>query len=390
MKNFPGSLPLPTVDGMSTERFDIIVIGGGQAGLATGYHLRGRGPSFVILEAHDRIGESWRRRWDGLRVFTPARNDGLPGMPFPAPGHSFPTKDEIADYLEGYAKRMDLPIRTGVHVDSLDRADDGGFVICAGNDRYEASQVVVATGGFSEPRVPDFATELDPDISQLHSSEYRDAGQLRDGPVLVVGASNSGGEIAYSTARAGHETWLSGRDVGQMPFDINGRVARSFDIAFWPFVHHVLTLRNPLGRRVRPAVTLHGGPLERVRKRDLEAAGVRRIVGRTVGVSDGRPLLDDGKVLDVRTVVWATGFRHAYPWIRAPVIGPDGWPEHERGAARSTPGLYFVGLPFQYGFTSQLIGGVGRDALYVAERIGQFQASRSGATHARALPQPRR
>lgn len=368
-KNFLGFGRVPTVDRMSTERFDIIVIGGGQAGLATGYHLRGRGPSFVILEAHDRIGESWRRRWDGLRVFTPARTDGLPGMPFPAPGHSFPTKDEVADYLEAYAQRMELPIRTGVHVDSLDRADDGRFVICAGNDRFEASEVVVATGGFSEPQVPAFAEELHPDISQLHSSEYRGASQLPDGAVLVVGASNSGGEIAHSAARAGHETWLSGRDVGQMPFDINGGVARVVDMAFWPFVHHVLTVRNPIGRRARSAVTLHGGPLERIRKKDLEAAGVKRVVGRTVGVSGGRPLLDDGRELDVRIVVWATGFRHAYPWIRLPVIGSDGWPVHERGAALDTPGLYFVGLPFQYGFTSQLIGGVGRDAAYVVDRL---------------------
>jgi putative flavoprotein involved in K+ transport len=360
---------MPTVDRMTTERFDTIVVGGGQAGLATGYHLRRRGASFVILEAHDRIGESWRRRWDSLRLFTPARNSGLPGRPFPAPGHTFPTKDEVADYLEAYARTMDLPVRTGVHVDSLDRTDDGGFVICAGDDRYEAAHVVVATGGYGEPRVPVFAADLSPEIRQLHSSEYRRASSLQAGAVLVVGASNSGGEIAHSAASAGHETWLAGRDTGQMPFDIDGRVARVVDHAFWPFIHHVVTLRTPIGRRARPFLQQHGGPLERIRKRELEEVGVRRVVARAVGVADGLPRLEDGQVLDVRNVVWATGFRHDFPWIRVPVIGPDGWPIHDRGVSPSVPGLFFVGLPFQYAASSALIGGVGRDAEHVVDRL---------------------
>lgn len=374
-ENFSADAPMPTVGRMSTQRYDVIVIGGGQAGLATGYYLARRGVNFVILEAHDRIGESWRRRWHGLRVFTPARNDGLPGLPFAAPGHTFPTKDEIADYLEAYARQFDLPISMGVHVDSLEGAD-AGFLLVAGKDRFEAGQVVVATGSFSQPRIPDFAARLRPDIAQLHSSEYRTASQLHPGGVLVVGASNSGAEIAHSAATAGHETWLSGRDVGQMPFDINGRVARAVDRVFWPFIHHVLTVRTPIGRKARPAVRLHGGPLERIRPRDLAAAGVKRIVGRTVGATDGLPLLDDGRVLDVRNVVWAIGFRHDYPWIRLPVIGADGWPIQERGVAGSVPGLYFVGLPFQYAFTSQLIGGVGRDAEYVVARVMELVSGR--------------
>ncbi len=364
---------------MSTERFDTIVIGGGQAGLATGYHLRRRGASFVILEANARIGESWRRRWEGLHVFTPARNDGLPGLRFPAAGHTFPSKDAVADYLEAYAARMDLPIRTGIHVDSLERTDDGGFVVCAGDDRFEAAQVVIATGGYSEPRVPEFASELRPEVIQLHSSAYRSAAQLQPGGVLVVGASNSGGEIAHSAARAGHETWLSGRDTGQMPFDIDGRVARAVDHVFWPIIHHVLTVRNPIGRKARPTFQLHGGPLERVRPADLVGAGVKRVVGRTVGVTDGLPLLDTGQVLDVATVVWATGFRHEYPWIRLPVIGPDGWPIHDRGLVASVPGLYFVGLPFQYAVSSSLIGGVGRDAHFVVDKLMERARARERA-----------
>ena len=367
---------------MSTERFDVIVIGGGQAGLATGYHLQGRGAQFVILEANDRIGDSWRRRWDTLAVFTPARNNGLPGMPFPGPGHARPSKDEIADYMAAYASAMALPVRTGVRVDSLERAGAGGFLISAGHDRYEASQVVVATGAFSEPRIPEFASDLSPKITQLHSVEYRNASQLQSGPVLVAGASNSGGEIAHNAASAGHETWLSGRDTGQMPFDINGRVARMVDRVIWPMLHHVLTVRTPMGRKAAPLIQQHGGPLERIRKHDLAAVGVKRVVGRTVGVSDGLPLLDDGQVLDVRNVVWATGFRHEYPWIRLPVIGSDGYPMHDRGVVVSEAGLYFVGLPFQYAFTSSLIGGVGRDAGYVVELLMARATGRSTANAA--------
>jgi putative flavoprotein involved in K+ transport len=357
---------------MSTERYDVVVIGAGQAGLATGHYLAGRGLRFTILEGHTRIGESWRRRWDTLRVFTPARNDALPGMPFPAAPHAYPTKDEVADYLESYARRMDLPVRTGVRVERLDRiggdVDRGPFLVSTDAGAYEAGQVVVASGAFQEPNVPEFAAQLDPGITQLHSSEYRSPAQLQPGPVLVVGASNSGAEIAVGAA-ADHETWLSGRDTGNMPFDLEGGLVRWVDLVFWPFIHYVATIRTPIGRRVRVQVQRHGGALERTRSGDLAAAGVRRVVGRTVGVREGLPVLDDGTVLDVRTVVWATGFRHDYPWICLPVIGADGWPVHERGVVPSAPGLYFVGLPFQYAATSALIGGVGRDARYVVEHI---------------------
>lgn len=365
---------------MNTERYDVIVIGGGQAGLATGFHLARRGARFIILEAHDRIGESWRRRWDSLRVFTTAKFDALPGMAFPAPRNSFPTKDQVADFLEAYAARFELPVRTGVKVDGLDAADDGGgYIVHAGDDRFEASQVVIAAGAFHDPLVPDFAAQLDPAITQLHSSEYRNPSQFQPGGVLVVGASNSGGEIAFEAARE-HDTWLSGRDTGQIPFDTEGLLARLLDPLVWFILGRVLTVRTPMGRKARPFMQRHGAPLERTRPKHLAAAGVKRIVGRTVGVKDGLPLHEDGHVLDVRNVIWATGFTHDYPWIRLPVIGPDGWPLHERGVVPSAPGLYFIGLPFQYAFISPLIGGVGRDSRYVVDRVMALTAARYGSS----------
>lgn len=198
-----------TRDGRGPERFDVVVISGGQAGLAVGHHLARHALRFVILDASDRVGDSWRKRWDTLRVFTPARYDGLPGMPFPAPPHSFPTKDEVADFLEAYALRMDLPVRNGVNVELVSRIG-AGYIVSAGAERFEAAQVVIATGAYHHPRVPDFATGLDPRIRQLHACEFRNPSQLREGAVLVVGASNSGAEIAHSVAGT-HQTWLSGR-----------------------------------------------------------------------------------------------------------------------------------------------------------------------------------
>ncbi len=296
--------------GAGSERFDTVVIGGGQAGLATGYHLAKRDLPFVILDANERIGDSWRNRWDSLRLFTPARYSGLPGWPFPAPSVSFPTKDEMANYLEAYSVRFDLPVRTGVEVDGVSR-EQGRFVITSGDRRFEARHVVVATGATRVPKIPAFADELRSSIMQLHSSQYRHPSQLREGAVLVVGAGNSGAEIALEVSRT-HPTRLSGKPSGQVPVRLGPAAARFF----FPLVrfvgHHVLTLKTPLGRKAQPRFVSHGAPLVRVKLKDLAAAGVER-VPRTVGTQDGRPALEDGHVLDVSNVIWCTGFREEFP-----------------------------------------------------------------------------
>ena len=182
------------------ERFDVIVIGGGQAGLSVGYYLAQRGLRFVILDANERIGDSWRKRWDSLRLFTPARYNGLHGMPFPAPPNSFPTKDAMADYLEAYAAHFELPVRMGVKVDRLWR-DEDRYVVTAGDVELEAEHVVVAMSNYQSRRVPAFADELSPEIVQLHSSEYRSPSQLRAGDVLLAGAGNSGSEGRCGTSK---------------------------------------------------------------------------------------------------------------------------------------------------------------------------------------------
>jgi len=353
------------------EHFETVIVGGGQAGLAVGYHLTKRGHSCVILDASNRIGDSWRKRWPSLRLYSPARADGLPGMRFPAPSGSFPSGHDMADYLEAYAHRFDLPVLSGAAVDGLERNGDG-YVVTADGRRFEADNVVVATGVFQHehPVSPPFAAELDPRIRQLHSADYRGPEQLQEGPVLVVGAAHSGGDIAYEVARAGYRTLLSGRDTGQIPFDIEGRKAR-FLFPLLRFVAtRILTVSTPIGRKARSAMRTHGGPLLRVKRGDLEAAGVERVFERTVGVEGGKPVLADGRVVDVANVVWCTGFRNDYEWIRFPLpVDADGFPEQERGAVPSSPGLYFVGLPFLHSFASMLVIGAGRDGGRVAKHI---------------------
>jgi putative flavoprotein involved in K+ transport len=346
------------------ERFDVIVIGGGQAGLSVGYHLARRSLRFVILDAEERTGDSWRKRWDSLRLFTPAVHDGLDGMPFPAPPFSFPTKDEMADYLESYAKRFALPVRNGVRVERLTREGEK-YVVTAGSRRFEAPHVVVAMANYQRPRVPSFARELDPGIVQLHSRDYRNPSQLREGAVLVAGGGNSGAEIALELAR-GHRVWMAGRDTGHVPFRIGGLAARLFLTRFLlRFVfHRVLTLSTPLGRRARPGMTSTGGRLIRIKPADLAAAGVER-ASRVAGVKEGKPLLEDGRVLEVANVLWCTGFDPGFSWIDLPVFDAKGEPMHERGVVPREPGLYFVGLQFLYAFSSSMVHGVGRDARHV-------------------------
>ena len=353
------------------EQHDTVIIGGGQAGLATGYYLQEHDQDFVILDASDRVGDAWRARWDSLRVFTPARYSSLPGMDVPGSPYAFPTKNEVADYLETYAQRFDLPVELGVRVDGLERSGDS-FLVTAGDRRIEADNVVVAMASYQVPQIPDFAAELSDDIVQLHTSDYRNPDQLQDGSVLVVGAGNSGVEIALDVAYE-HETWLSGRDVGHMPFHIDSWVGRHLGVPFVMRVlfHRIFTTGTPIGRRIRPKVLSQGGPLVRTKPSDLATAGVERLP-RTTGVRDGRPVVGGDDVLDVKNVIWCTGFRPDFSWIDLPIFEEKEQPKepvHVRGVVPDEPGLYFVGLFFQYAMTSGLFTGVGRDAEYIVDHL---------------------
>jgi putative flavoprotein involved in K+ transport len=358
----------------ATERCNTVVIGAGQAGLSVGYHLQKQRIPFIILEAHSRVGDSWRKRWDSLRLFTPARFDSIDGMRFPGPANYFPTKDEMANFLEDYSRRFQIPVRTGTTVERVDRSN-GHYVVSSSNGTIEAKNVVVAMASYQKPRVPAYASDLDPAIVQMHSSEYRNRLQLRDGGVLLVGAGNSGAEIAVEVG-LDRKTWMSGRDVGHIPFDIGGLASRLVlgRLLLRLVFHRILTTDTPIGRKVRAKGLTMGGPLIRQRPRDLAAAHIER-VPRVVGVKHGRPLLEDGRVLQAENVIWCTGFQPGFSWIDLPVHG-DHEPLHRRGIVETEPGLYFVGLHFLYAFSSTMIHGVGRDAAYIARMI----AARGGGS----------
>ena len=361
----------------AAERIGTVVIGAGQAGLAAGYHLQRAGQRFEILEANQRLGDNWRTRWDSLHLFTPARHDGLPGWPFPGPEWSFPSKDAMGDYLEAYAARFSLPVSTGVQVEGVSQRD-GGYVVTAGGRRIEADNVVVASGGYQTPVVPGFAGELDPGIVQLHSSEYRNQDQLVPGGVLVVGAGNSGAEVALESA-SGHETWISGRDPGHIPFHIEGTASRVLleRLVLRGVFYRALTTSNPIGRKVKPRFLSRGGPLIRIKPQEIAAAGVER-VPRVAGVRDGRPVLDGGRVIEAANVVWCTGFRNDFDWIEVPAIR-NGIPPNDRGVVKRAPGLYFVGLEFQYALASGMIHGTGRDGEHIARIIAQRERRTTAA-----------
>lgn len=353
------------------ERHETVVVGGGQAGLAVGYHLAKRDLPFVILDAEHEIGDAWRNRWDSLRLFTPAHLNGLPGMPFPGPKHEYPTKDEMADYLQAYARRFDLAVRTATRVERLGKADDR-FTLISGDQRFEADNVVVAISSFQIPSVPPFSDKLDPAIVQLHSKQYRNPDQLQHGRVLVVGAGNSGAEIGLEVARS-HPTWLSGPSTGSLPFAFDGLFDRFvLTPILLPLVGNwLLTSSTPIGRRARPNLLTRGAPLVRVKPRDLAEVGVER-VARTIGVRDEAPVLKDGRVLEVENVIWCTGFRPDFSWIDLPIFDEAPHPiepKHVRGVVPEVPGLYFVGLWFQHSISSGVIQGVGRDAEYVVEHL---------------------
>jgi putative flavoprotein involved in K+ transport len=250
--------------------------------------------------------------------------------------------------------------------------------VAAGGKLIEAENVVVAMANFQRPQAPTFAGELDPSIVQLHSYDYRNPSQLRDGGVLIVGAGNSGAEISLEVSRT-HPTWLSGRDTSHIPFRIEGVASRLLlaPLALRFVFHRVLTMNTPIGRRARPKVLSNGAPLIRVKPSDLAAAGIER-VPRVVGVRDGSPLLEDGRVLEVANVVWCTGFHPGFSWIDLPIFEAEE-PMHERGVVGSEPGLYFVGLEFLYAMSSVMVHGVGRDAEHIAKHISSRVPAGSAA-----------
>ena len=359
------SLPRSTAD----EVLDVLVVGAGQAGLALGHHLAGRGADFLLVDAAPEIGSSWRRRWDSLRLFSPAQYDSLPGLPFPAPADTHPTKDDVADYLAAYAAHFALPVRLSTPVLRLHRDADGTFAATTPAGTVRARQVVVATGPFQTPHIPALAGRLDPGVPQLHSAAYRNPTQVPgDGRVLVVGAANSGLQIAAELGATQPVTVAVGTRPTELPQRIAGR-----DLFSW------------LTRSGFFTVPSHTRIARRLRARGDLVIGTRSSALRRRGI-DFRPRLTDlagrtarfadGTTVDVDAVVWATGYRPDHSWLHVPGVVVDGTVRHTAGVT-DVPGLYFLGLPWQTCRGSALLGFVGADAALLADRVAASQRAAS-------------
>lgn len=359
----------------SEERFDTVVIGGGQTGLIVGHALKAANADYVILDASARIGDAWRNRWDSLLLFTAARMNGLPGMKFPAGGNESVGKEQVADFLEEYARTMDLPVRSGVRVERLYQ-DGDEYVVKTGQGIMRAQNVIVAMADYQKPKVPEFAGDLDPSIVQMHSTQYKNPGQLQDGPVLVVGLGNSGADIAYDVAET-HRTIVAGKESGAVPFRIESWFGRNIGTRLVRFAMvRVLNTSTPIGRRARPKLMIDGPPLVRIRPKELKKAGVER-VERIAGINNGQPVTTDGETLDVSNVIWCTGYRPGFDWIDLPVFNEDGTPKHERGLVGDMPGFYFVGLFFLHAMWSETITGVQPDVRYIVEHLLENRSART-------------
>jgi putative flavoprotein involved in K+ transport len=349
---------------------DAIVIGGGQAGLAMAWHLRQQNQRFLVLDAGPAIGHTWRSRWDSLVLFTPAQYDALPAMAFPAPADTYPTKEQVADYLRDYAAAFDLPVRLDSRVTGLRRTGEI-FEVETDAETFQARQVVVCTGPFTVPFVPAAAGRLDAAVVQLHSSQYRNPRDLPDGPVLVVGGGNSGMQIAAELAGTRPVELAIGTGFPTLPQRVLGR-----DLFWWLTRSRLLNLSTGtrLGRRLSSKETIIG-----TTRRGLRRAGVT--LRPRLLHADGKTVrFADGSSQDVSSVVWATGFRPDYSWLQIPGVLDNGRVKHRRGVT-DIPGLYFLGLAWQHTRGSALLGFVKDDAAHLAGRIATHHVQDTGSAH---------
>jgi putative flavoprotein involved in K+ transport len=364
-----------------TEHREVIVVGGGQAGLAIGHFLAQQGRRFTILEAAAELGAAWRERWDSLKLFTPVRYDSLPGLAFPGDPDTYPGRDEVVAYLHDYVRHFQLPVELDSRVIGV-RGAGGRFVIELADRRYEADQVVIATGPFQVPFTPAIAAEMAPDVAQLHSTDYRNPGQLPDGAAVVVGGGNTGYQIAEELVRSREVHLAIGARQTPLPQRLLGRdvfrflqAARLMD----------KTVDSRLGRRMKDRETLIGSSPRGARKQGIS------LRPRVTGAAGSALTFADGTHQDASAVIWATGFRLDHSFVALPVFDARGEVKHRRGVT-DTPGLYFLGLPWQHTRGSALLGWVKDDARYIAERIAE-RAGTNGAgdgagTHVSAPESP--
>ena len=347
---------------MNKDQFSTVVIGAGQAGLSAGYYLKKINDDFIIMDEEEQIGDSWRKRWDSLRLFTPSQHDCLPGFPFPAKKGTMPSKDEMAAYLTNYVNKFSLPLELNTKVTELKKTADG-YAVITSRGKVFADNIIIATGTNQKAYIPAFASELNKNIVQIHSSKYKNPESFPASDTLVVGAGTSGVEIAIELSKS-RPTMISGRPTPHIP-DFLFRYAGGL---YWWLIYNLLTVKTPIGRKVKPKILGGGAPLISVSMENVREAKVEHLP-RLKGVKDGNPELEDGRVISVSSIVWSTGYKPDFSWINFDLTKNNGWPKTNRGISEEFKGLYFVGMIFQFGLTSGLVGGVGRDAAFVVNHI---------------------
>ena len=358
--------------GHEPPKYDVVVVGAGQAGLAVGYFLKRQGRRFLIVDAGE-IASAWRERWESLTLFTPRRYSSLPGFPFPGDPDGYPARDDVIAYLGDYAERFQLPLELHTPVRSVTE-EHGAFVLALDGKTIRAAQVVVATGPFQTPHVPDLADRLAPDVFQTHSTGYRKPADVPEGTVLVVGGGNTGFQIAKELSRTHQVVLAVGSRQTPLPQRLLGR-----DLFWWLTKSRLFstTVESRLGRRLSARETLIGS----------SPRGLRRGYGvelrpRAVDANEHTVRFEDGSELEVDAVLWATGYRPDYSWIHLPVFDQDGRLRHRRGTT-DVPGLYFLGLTWQHTRGSALIGWVKDDAEFIAGEISRLQERRVSSATAR-------
>lgn len=349
------------------EPYDVLVIGGGQAGLAAGYHLQRAGLRFVILEAASEATGSWKHYYDSLKLFSPARYSSLPGMPFPGDPRRYPTRDEVVDYLRSYAQYFRLPILTATRVDTVEQ-HDGVFYVATnqGQQTFSARNIIAATGAFSRPYIPQFDGQADYSGQLLHSADYINPQPFSGQRVLVVGAGNSAVQIATDLASTAHVTLTSREPIRFRPQRILG-----LDIHFWLRFTGIDT-REGRSSRWNPASINQASVLDTGFYRAALASGNPGYHPLFTRFTEQGVQWADGTEQHFDAVLLATGFRPNFPYLQGlGALDEHGNALHSGGISNTVPGLYFVGISLQRSFASATLRGVGDDAAYVIRDLQQ-------------------
>ncbi|PEK41185.1 oxidoreductase [Bacillus toyonensis] len=340
---------------------DAIIVGAGQAGLTMGYYLKQEGYNFLLLESGNRIGDSWRNRYDSLQLFTPREYSSLPGMILKGEKNEFPHKDEITMYLEEYAQYFQLPVQLQTEVLKIKKEKDI-FELHTSKEILQSKKVIIASGGFQQPFIPLFSQHLSSHIFQAHSSQYKSPSQIPKGRVLVVGGGNSGMQIAVELAKT-HEVTMS----------------ISHPLTFLPlhlFRKNIFNWLEKLGLLYAEVNTKRGkwfqkrkDPIFGFEGKKLIRSGAIKLQEKVVSVSSNNIMFQNGDTYSAESIIWSTGFAQDYKWIEIEkAVNEKGFPNHIKGIS-PVKGLYYIGLPWQSQRGSALICGVGKDAAYVLSEI---------------------